>query len=110
MVIVAAILLTCRGTIYGRMVPMIFIGAIWNSQRRIILTGYACLILISMIREVSNLLVDVKKMKMEAQAKQKEKREQKQRRRKRRGNLKLEFAQGGLIADYTGRYWTMAVG
>ena len=37
--------------------------------------------LISMIREASNLLVDVKKMKIDAQLKQKQKKEEKQRKK-----------------------------
>lgn len=97
-----------RGGIYGRMGLMIFIGIVVRAAEWMNATGsrrwrefatqnyfdrngifvgltvcapllVVCLVmLLSMIREASNLLVDVKRMKMEAQAKQKERREQKQ--------------------------------
>lgn len=107
-VILAAMALSRRGGIYGRMGLMIFIGVVVRAAEWMNATGsrrwrefatqnyfdqngifvgltvcapllVVCLfMLLSMIREASNLLVDVKRMKMEAQAKQKERREQKQ--------------------------------
>lgn len=112
LVIVAAIVLSRKGGMYSRMGLMIFVGIIVRLSEYLNTIGNArwrefatqnyfdrngifmgimvcapllcvCLfMLISMIREASNLLGDVQLVKMKAMAKQKEKKEEKQKKKK----------------------------
>ena len=108
LVIVVAVTLSRKGGIYSRMGLMVFVGLIVRLAERLNAMGASrwrefstqnyfdkngifmgitvcapllmvCLfMLVSIIREASNLLGDVTKMKMNSQVKQKQKKEQKQ--------------------------------